>query len=514
MKHRDGQRQSLQVEDAGRVSLLSHDIRATYAELQSALRTLAQSPDSAADLQGELSRLAHTSAHLGRLLEEVSEALFPNYQHRHLPSITSAPRQIVIGIVARWQRITAKLGMELTLTGTEQLPEVADLDMLALEQVLSNLVSNALHHAGSGPISIEISRSGQGPQAELLFYVRDSGSGYPPIVLNRPHTDPTPVGAGEPGSGFGLHVAFDATRRLNGKLTLRNPPEGGAEACLALPFPTVEQTGFNAQQHNGQLPEGLTALLVEDSPALRMAFRHDLEALGLKVTEAHDGVDALERLMSTQPQFDLVFLDIELPLLSGVQVLSKLRAQGREFPPTIAITSHVFQSNRQSILSYGAKAILSKPVNAQRDILDAIAIALGIAQPPQPQTVAAQEDTAPPHPANALERSLHKLIGHLPPSKGKMILAQLSEDLDHFLDAATSATKTAPPLERHAILARTTHSLSSLFATAYMKEAQHLSRVLSEQSQHMTQSEIIETLKQLRQYASDIQATIHSILSS
>ncbi|WP_417253607.1 response regulator [Celeribacter sp.] len=513
MKHRDGQRQSLQVEDAGRVSLLSHDIRATYAELQSALRTLAQSPDSAADLQGELSRLAHTSAHLGRLLEEVSEALFPNYQHRHLPSITSAPRQIVTGLIARWQRITAKLGMELTLTGTEQLPEVADLDMLALEQVLSNLVSNALHHAGSGPISIEISRSGEGQQEELLFYVRDSGSGYPPVVLNRPHTDPTPVGAGEPGSGFGLHVAFDATRRLNGRLTLRNPPEGGAEACLALPFPTVEQTSFDVQQHNGQLPEGLTALLVEDSPALRMAFRHDLEALGLSVTEAHDGVDALERLMSAQPQFNLVFLDIELPLLSGVQVLSKLRAQGREFPPTIAITSHVFQSNRQSILSYGAKAILSKPVNAQRDILDAIAIALGIA-PPQSQAVTAQDEAVPSHPANALERSLHKLVGHLPPSKGKMILAQLSEDLDHFLDVATSATKTVPPLESHAILARTTHSLSSLFATAYMKEAQHLSRVLSEQSQHMTQSEIIETLKQLRQYASDIQATIHSILSS
>lgn len=514
MKHRDGQRQTLQVEDAGRVSLLSHDIRATYAELQSALRALAQSPDSTEDLRGELSRLAHTSAHLGRLLEEVSESLFPNYQHRHLPSITSTPRQIVTGLVTRWQRITAKLGTELTLTGTEQLPEIADLDMLALEQVLSNLVSNALHHAGSGPISIEISRSGQAPHEELLFCIRDTGAGFPPVVLNRPHTDPTPVGTGEPGSGFGLHVAFDATRRLNGRLTLRNPPEGGAEACLALPFPTVAQTDFDAQQHNGQLPEGLTALLVEDSPALRMAFRHDLETLGLKVTEAHDGVDALDRLMSAQPQFDLVFLDIELPLLSGVQVLSKLRAQGREFPPTIAITSHVFQSNRQSILSYGAKAILSKPVNAQRDILDAIAIALGIAKPPQSGTAPPQMDTGASTHANALERCLYKLVGHLPPSKGKLILSQLSEDLDHFLDAATTATTIAPPLEHHAILARAMHSLSSLFATACMKEAQHLSRVLSEQSQHMTQSEIIETLKQLRQYASDIQTTIHSILSS
>ncbi|NVK45457.1 MAG: response regulator [Rhodobacteraceae bacterium] len=475
---------------------------------------LAQDAHLPRRVQDELSRLSHTGAHLGRLLDEVSEALFHDHQKRPPPVLSSAPRLVLTGLVQRWQRITEKLGSELLLSGTDHLPDIADLDMLALEQVLSNLVSNALHHAGPGPISIDINRSGQGGHEELVFRIRDAGPGFPPTVLKSAVQAPTPIGAGEPGSGFGLHVALDATRRLNGKLTLHNPPDGGAEACLTLPFPRPEEASTDTIAQSQQLPAGLVALLVEDSAALRLGLRHDLETLGLTVIEAHDGIEALERLTDPDTRIDIVFLDIELPLLSGLQVLSRLRAQSQPVPPTVAITSHVFLVNRQTILSHGVKAVLRKPVNAQRDILDAMAVALGLESPlsaGQPTPYASAGRAASPQ--DALEDCLDTLIAHLPGPTAREVLAQMSDDLDRYLDDARRAMQDQEGPERHALLSRACHSLSALFATVNMKTAQRDSRVLSERSDQIAPSDIIEILSHLRQYASNIQTAIHSILT-
>ncbi|MBW6418365.1 response regulator [Celeribacter sp. PS-C1] len=478
---------------------------------------LAQNTCLPRHIQDELSRLSHTGAHLGRLLDEASEALFHDHQKRPPPILSSAPRLVLTGLVQRWQRITEKLGCELLLSGTDHLPDIADLDMLALEQALSNLVSNALHHAGPGPISIDIARSGQGANEELVFRIRDSGPGYPKRVLDTEKQATPPIGAGEPGSGFGLHVAFDATRRLNGKLTLHNPPDGGAEACLTLPFPRPNETKSDTIVHSQHLPAGLVALLVEDSAAMRLGLRHDLEALGLTVIEAHDGIEALDRLTDPDIRIDIVFLDVELPLLSGLQVLSRLKVQNHPIPPTVAITSHVFLVNRRTILAHGAKAVLSKPINAQRDILDAIATALDLENLVPPQQVSHYTphviDWLRTPQRNALENCLNTLIGHLPCPTAAVVLAQMSEDLDQYLDEANRAMQGPEGPQRHALLSRACHSLSALFAAVGMEAAQQESRLLSERSEQVLPSEIIEILGHLRQYASHIQTEIHSILT-
>ncbi|WP_321364334.1 ATP-binding protein [uncultured Celeribacter sp.] len=477
---------------------------------------LAQDAHLPRRVQDELSRLSHTGAHLGRLLDEVSEALFHDHQKRPPPVLSSAPRLVLTGLVQRWQRITEKLGSELLLSGTDHLPDIADLDMLALEQVLSNLVSNALHHAGPGPISIDITRSGQGRHEELVFRIRDAGPGFPPTVLKTAVQAPTPIGAGEPGSGFGLHVAFDATRRLDGKLTLHNPPDGGAEACLSLPFPRPIDPATETVAGAWRLPDGLVALLVEDSAALRLGLRHDLESLGLTVIEAHDGIEALERLTCPEILIDIVFLDIELPLLSGLQVLSRLRAEDRPIPPTVAITSHVFLVNRKTILSHGVQAVLNKPVGAQQDILDAIATALELERPlssqqPKLYSCATLEQRQPTQ--NAIEDALRTLVSHLPNPAAREVLVQMSDDLEHYLDQAEHAMQGTQGSERNDSLARCCHSLSALFATVSLNAAQRDARVLSETSAQMASSEIIEILRHLRQYASNIQTAIHSILT-
>lgn len=387
------------------------------------------------------------------------------------------------------------------------MPETANLDMLTLERVLSNLVSNALHHAGPGPISLQISRSGHGDRAELVFRIRDAGPGFPPTVLASA-SSPVPIGAGEPGSGFGLRIACEAAQRLNGKLTLQNPPDGGAEACFSIPYPAPAPLPFEAFAKLNHLPENLTVLLVEDSAALRMELRHDLETLGINVIEAHDGAEAIDRLVLPQNGIDLIFLDIELPLLSGLQVLSKLQERGVTPPPVVAVTSHVFEANRRTIFAHGAKALLSKPVNSQNNILNAVATALGL-QSQQPL-----EDPSKVLTTESQKQCLLKMVKRLPHPVARRILIQLSKDLNRYLDEANDAAQNLSNLQNWAILTRAAHSLSGLFASACMSEPQQQASALSQTASEMNPTEIIAILGHLRQNATHIQSIIHSVIYS
>ncbi|WP_434288412.1 hybrid sensor histidine kinase/response regulator [Celeribacter sp. SCSIO 80788] len=529
MKQSDLQSYSLLIEDAGRLSLLAHDIRATYSELQTALNTLGESAQVSPTLREELSRLSHAGAHLGRLLDEVSGALFHNHQDRPYPTLISTPRRSLAGLVQRWRGITEQLGSHLLLHGEAHMPETAAFDMLSFERALSNLVSNALHHAGPGPISIDISRSGQGPREELLVRIRDAGPGFPAEVLASVGPKPLPIGSGEPGSGFGLRIACEATRQLGGQLTLHNPPDGGAEACLSLPLAELALPTESGRDLIPALPSGLTALLVEDSAALRLHLRHTLEAFGLRVVEAPDGAAALHLLSTRNSDFDIVFLDIELPLLSGHQVLSLLRSRDIPVPPVIAVTSHVFDDNILSIRNSGADAVLCKPVSSRKDIVNSLLHALHLksdhpahalsASRHQPQSDALNaplthgQGAAGDRP-DTTEACLRKMVRHLPEDTRQKLLRQVAADLDQYLEAAFAAARAAVGAGPRAELSRCTHTLSGLFASACHEDARQIAHALSERATTAGRTEIIAVLGQLRQTVLNIKTAIHSIIDS
>ncbi|SFK03927.1 hybrid sensor histidine kinase/response regulator [Celeribacter neptunius] len=523
MRQSDQKNPSLLIEDAGRLSLLAHDIRSTYTELQSALNTLDQAYDLPETTREEISRIAQTSAHLGRLLDRTSGVIFQETQT--LPQRAGTPpnpRKTFDALFRRWQGITGRMGSSLTLIGGENMPESADIDMLALERILSNLVSNALLHAAPGPISIEITRFGTSPNERLKFCIRDAGPGFPEQALNEESPAPVPIGSGEPGSGYGLRVARDAARCLGGFLCLENAPAGGGEACLTIPIPERQDMPEAPDGSIGtapSLPAGYTALLVEDSAALRRELRHELEALGLFVIEAHDGAAALELLSAPdETPVDLVLLDIELPLLSGLQLLSALRAQGVTLPPVIAVTAHVFAPNLHKISQNGVVAVLRKPVQSRTALRKLIIDTLRDAPPKGPQQSAARSQAAKRATGDLgiapLASSLEDLAARFPAPAAQEILTQLASDLNKYLTVAERAAQGGLTDADRDMISRAAHSLSSLFGLACDATAQQAARQLSRDVMFCDRGEVIAVLRHLRQYNSNIQPKILSILNS
>ena len=126
-------------------------------------------------------------------------------------------------------------------------------------------------------------------------------------------------------------------------------------------------------------PPKLTALVVEDSPPMRKMIVFALSRVrGLTVVEADDGVDALRRIASTK--FDIIITDINMPILDGLKLIKRLRAdEAYRDVPIIIITTEGAEEDRQPALALGATSYITKPIQAPQ-VIELVREVLGLAE--------------------------------------------------------------------------------------------------------------------------------------
>ncbi len=126
----------------------------------------------------------------------------------------------------------------------------------------------------------------------------------------------------------------------------------------------------------------LNVLVVEDSPPMRKMIVFAISRIkGLTVTEADDGVDALRKLASTK--YELIITDINMPILDGLKLVKRLRADGAYMKvPIIIITTEGAAEDRQRALALGANAYITKPIQAPQ-VIKLVKEILGIVEDPR-----------------------------------------------------------------------------------------------------------------------------------
>jgi two-component system chemotaxis response regulator CheY len=109
----------------------------------------------------------------------------------------------------------------------------------------------------------------------------------------------------------------------------------------------------------------LTALVVDDSPAMRRQLSHALQRIGVDVAEASDGADAWRRLQSSRP--DVILTDINMPVMDGLKLVALVRASGpHQRTPIVVISTEAAEEDRRRALALGANGYLVKPVQSQQ----------------------------------------------------------------------------------------------------------------------------------------------------
>jgi two-component system aerobic respiration control sensor histidine kinase ArcB len=491
------------VADAGQFSFLSHDIRSSFSELSSGLNALshtAQDPQSRRDVR----ELIAASDHLGRLLRDALTMVVgdhaiqpPEFGDTHIEEYLSI-------LIQRWRKIVAAQGIHLEFHADKSLPVSVRIDILAVERILSNLVSNAAHHAHGEKIEVHAAYCAQ---QGLCISVRDHGQGFTLAQLETLFDfPPAPIGAGEPGSGYGLRIAYSLCVKMGGRLTAQNAKGGGA--LLALQLPVLEQADtphVMSPETVKALLRGRTALVVDDSAVQRISLRAHLEAVGIQVQEVEDGAEAIQAL--AHQIFDVLLLDIEMPIFSGIDLLNMVKERNIALPPTIGITAHAFERNHTAIKDAGGLIVLNKPISNSAYLHDAILSALKHANGSNTFHLYDQTDSL----GGAVEHidSLRILIKTLNQNARHMFLEQLESELTLRLSQAYALTSREMSKTQRQELARTAHALAGLFATSYAHDAHQSALHLERIAFSAPRSEVIALLDGLSQDVSHIKKTIH-----
>jgi CheY-like chemotaxis protein len=256
-------------------------------------------------------------------------------------------------------------------------PESIDSDPLRIQQVLTNLVGNAIKFTEVGSVRVRVRLVVCPPGHEwsemIEFSVADTGIGIPEPMQKRlfiPFTQVDPTNTRKyGGTGLGLAISDGLVRLLRGTLDLTSREGEGTTFTFAIPCErstSIVPPPEVPPLAGGPLPDSMEPhagqpriLVVEDNSDSQTYFSKALAQFGAEVVVASDGERALE--ICAEREFALILMDIRMPNLDGFQTMAELRRRG--YPaPVIAVTAHAMVGDREACIEAGFVDYLSKPV--------------------------------------------------------------------------------------------------------------------------------------------------------
>jgi PAS domain S-box-containing protein len=263
-------------------------------------------------------------------------------------------------------------GLDISLQLDMDLPCHLILDPVRVRQCITNLISNAIKFTQTGEIRIlaRLRRDPAGPVMELT--VADTGIGMSEEQTSRLFSDFMQADESTTrrygGTGLGLSISRKLARLMGGDISVESVEGRGSTfrfTCAvrepqpgeAAPAPVPAAPGIEPREWKGR-----RVLLTDDNPINRKVVELFLKPLGVTIVEAENGAQALERL-SEEP-FDLVLMDVHMPVMDGAETVSRMRNSGASWAwtPVIVLTADAMQGDREKYLAAGMDGYVAKPI--------------------------------------------------------------------------------------------------------------------------------------------------------
>jgi CheY-like chemotaxis protein len=235
-------------------------------------------------------------------------------------------------------------------------------DEAKLNQIITNLVSNAIKFTEKGQIEIGY----RVDKNELEFYVSDTGIGISPenqkVIFDRFRQVEEAPTRNYGGTGLGLAICKAYVEVLGGKIGVKSSLGMGSQFYFSIPFTPVMQV----QKHTPTQPEAFydfsatTILVAEDEPANFFYVNELLSETGAIIIHVEDGEKALDYIRKNR-KADIVLMDIKMPVMNGIDSTKAIRALGSQIP-IIALTAYAMSGDKATCMDAGCNAYVPKPI--------------------------------------------------------------------------------------------------------------------------------------------------------
>ncbi|ACS81535.1 ATP-binding protein [Maridesulfovibrio salexigens] len=247
-------------------------------------------------------------------------------------------------------------------------------DINRLHQIFNNLIGNALKFTDSGFVLVEayLLDRNQNGSYHILFSVSDSGIGIEDSKLDSIFNSFTQIETSRTrnyeGAGLGLAIVKQLLELMGGTLSISSEINVGTSICFSLDFEAAEQRSVADEKlplwDKNSIKE-FEVLVAEDEKVNLLTLKSFLEQYGCNVSVASDGCEVINILGAGEIKFDLIFLDIQMPKMGGLEAAHRIRGgEGGEAAkeiPIIACTAYAMAGDKEDFLASGINDYLSKP---------------------------------------------------------------------------------------------------------------------------------------------------------
>jgi len=363
---------------------MSHEIRTPLNGILGMAQVL-ESADLAPELREHVATILDSGRNLMALLNDVLD--FSKIEAGKL-DIVKADTDVahtMRRLHRLWKAKAQESGLEFNLSLDSELPQVLAFDTVRVRQCASNLISNAIKFTERGRVEVFVSADRVGHDQHMVrIRVSDTGVGMDAETVERLFSpfvqadESTSRRFG--GTGLGLSIVKRLCELMGGTATVRSEPGRGSEFTMtflagdASPQHRVVSNGAAAaedQSRSALKNQNLRVLLVDDHPINRQVASLFLRPFNMRIVEAVNGREALACLEAEQ--FDLVLLDVHMPVMDGAQTIHEIRNSPLPWSdiPVIALTADAMTGDRERYLGMGMNGYLAKPL-AERDLVSEI----------------------------------------------------------------------------------------------------------------------------------------------
>ena len=363
---------------------MSHEIRTPLTAILGYVDLLADPELPFDQVREYTSTVQRNATHLLDLINQVLDLSKIEAGQMAIERIRYSPADVLRELMTLMRPRAQCKGLQFVLRFQGPIPQTIDSDPMRLRQIVLNLVGNALKFTQAGGVELTVSLE-RAAEPLLVVQVKDTGIGIAPdkfAELFRPFSQADSSTTRRfGGTGLGLSIAGHLARLLGGGIEVESTPGRGSVFTLRIATGSLDGVALRelpaadsgSPRPSEALPQpgikalaGLRILVAEDGADNQQLVRLLLTHAGAELEIVGNGQLALERLTdSARPGFDVVLMDLQMPVMDGYSTTAQLRRRGYT-GPIVALTAHAMEGDRAKCLQAGCDGYATKPIDRRR----------------------------------------------------------------------------------------------------------------------------------------------------